>query len=146
MHFFGTLCKIGINHAVLGGVSRKLSGNQEGMLTTIFGTDVKSVRALRTENGVQAIYNYEKFSVTAFYGAGYSATLYTDGFNAKAEEIILPDDYFKGELEAFYNVIKTGKPDKTEREYVAPVYLLEATIEAYEKNKEIFIDIPFVWY
>ncbi len=114
------------------------------MLTTIFGTDVKSVRALRTVNGVQAIYNYEKFSVTAFYGAGYSVTLYTDGFNAKAEEIILPDDYFKGELEAFYNVIKTGKPDKTEREYVAPVYLLEATIEAYEKNKEIFIDIPFV--
>ena len=54
------------------------------------------------------------------------------------------EDFFLPEIETFYNVIKSGKPDKTKRDYIAPVYIIEATIKSYEKNKEVDIDIPFI--
>lgn len=114
------------------------------MITTIFGMDIKSVRAIKTANGVQALYHYDSFTVSAFYGAGYSITIYTGGFSSDCESFDLPQDFYMPELETFYNVIKSGKPDKNRREYIAPVYILEATIESYEKNKEIVIDIPLI--
>lgn len=116
------------------------------MIITVFGTDMKSVRAMKTDNGVHAIYNYDTFTVSAFFGTGYSVTLYTDAFSSISESFDLPEDFYKAEIETFYNVIKTGKPDKTKRDYIAPVCILEATIESYEKNKEININIPFIEY
>lgn len=114
------------------------------MITTIFGTDIKSVRALRTPNGVHALYYYDSFTVSAFYGAGYSVTLYTGRVSALSESFELPRDFYMPELETFYRVIKTGKPDKTARDYIAPVYILAATVDAFEKNTEIAIDIPLI--
>lgn len=114
------------------------------MITTIFGTDIKSVRAVRTQNGVQALYHYDSFTVSAFYGAGYSVTLYTGGFSSMSEAFELPKDFYMPELETFYNVIKTGKPDKTARDYIAPVCILEATVESYESSREVTIDIPSI--
>ena len=112
------------------------------MIITIFGTDMKSVRAIKSDKGVHAIYYYDNFEVSAFFGAGYSVTLYTGEQASISESFELPQDYFMPELETFYNVIKTGQPDKTKIEYTAPVYILKATIEAYENNKEVVIDIP----
>lgn len=114
------------------------------MITTIFGMDIKSVRAIKTKNGVNALYHYDSFTVSAFYGAGYSITLYTGGFSADSKAFDLPEDFYMPELETFYNVIKSGKPDKTKRDYIAPVYILEATIESYENDKEVRIDIPLI--
>ena len=114
------------------------------MMTTIFGTGMKSVRALKTDNGVHAIYDYDKFAVSAFFGAGYSVTLYTGGSSSISESFDLPNDFYMPEIETFYSVIKTGKPDKTKREYIAPICILEATVESYENNKEVVIDIPLI--
>ena len=86
----------------------------------------------------------DSFTVSAFYGAGYSVTLYTGGFSADSKSFDLPEDFYMPELETFYNVIKSGKPDKTKRDYIAPVYILEATIESYENDKEVYIDIPLI--
>ncbi|MBR2973166.1 MAG: Gfo/Idh/MocA family oxidoreductase [Clostridia bacterium] len=113
-----------------------------GMMTTVFGVDVKSVRAMKHPGGVYALYQYEKFAVTAFYGAGYSVSLYT-GQGSEAEGFGLHKGFHIPEIKTFYEVIKTGKSDKTAREFVAPVYILDATIRAYETNKEVTIDIPF---
>mgnify|MGYP000891766208 CR=1 FL=1 len=35
----------------------------------------------------------------------------------------LTQDFYMPELETFYNIIKSGKPDKTKRDYVALVYI-----------------------
>ena len=113
-----------------------------GMMTTVFGVDVKSVRAMKHPGGVYALYQYEKFAVTAFYGAGYSVSLYT-GQGSEAEGFGLHKGFHIPEIKTFYDVIKTGKSDKTAREFVAPVFILEATMKAYETNKEVTIDIPF---
>lgn len=112
------------------------------MMISVFGTDVRSVRALKVNNGVHAIYDYDAFTVSAFYGAGYSVTVYTGGYDAVAKSFSLPGDYYLPELKTFYDVIKNKKPDKTMKEYIAPVYILEATIKAYEENCKMNIDIP----
>lgn len=112
------------------------------MVTTIFGVDIKSVRAIRSKNGVHAIYSYENFDVTVYFGTGYSVTLYMDDFTAQSENFELPDDFYMPELKTFYNVIKTGKADKTTKEYIAPVCILEATEKAFESNEEVKIEIP----
>ena len=112
------------------------------MLTTVFGFGMKSVKAVKTKRGVHAVYNYGSFEVTAFFGAGYSVTVYTSPLYAEGEAFKLPEDFYLPELETFYNVIKSGKPDKTKMEYVAPVYIIEATKKAFETNEEVVIEFP----
>ena len=90
-------------------------------------------------NGVHAVYNYENYSVSAFFGAGYSVTVYTGGYSSVSESFDIPTDYYLPELKAFYNVLKTKKADKTKRQVAAPVYILDATIRAYTENREIII-------
>ena len=109
------------------------------MVMTVFGYDIKSVTAVKDKNGVHAVYNYDDFSVSAYFGTGYSVSVYTTGGNITSEVIVLGEDYFVPELEAFYKVLRSGKADKTEKEIKMPVYVLDATIKAYTEKKEIFI-------
>lgn len=115
-----------------------------GMMTRVFGCDVRAVQALKTQTGVHAVYDYGTFTVSAYYGGGYSVSVYTNGYAAQARTMTLGADFFMPELRTFYEVIKTGKPDKTVKEYIAPVYILEATIAAYEENRKVCIEIPEV--
>lgn len=112
------------------------------MITTIFGVEMKSVRAIKTDKGVNAVYDYGDFAVSAFYGAGYSVTLYTSGFGAVSETITLGDDFFVPELDTFVEVLRTNKADKSTKDYIAPVFILEATVEAFETGNEVEILIP----
>ena len=113
-----------------------------GMMLSVFGSNVKSVRAIKGKDGVHAIYSYDKFTVSAFYGTGYSVSVYTDAYDSISKAFSLPDDYYIPELQTFYDVIKSGRADKSVKDYIAPVYILEATIKSYEKECEIFINIP----
>lgn len=110
------------------------------MVTTVFGYDVKSVSAVKDKNGVHAIYNYDDFSVSGYFGTGYSVSIYSKGNSVTTDIITLPEDYFVPELKAYYEVLKSGKADKTEKQFKTPVYLLDATIKAYTENKEIFLN------
>ena len=112
------------------------------MMTTVFGFGVKSVKAIKSEKGVHAIYDYGDFEVSAYFGAGYSVTVYTGGFSAESESFALESDFYVPEVDTFYEVIKSGKPDKSKKEYVAPVYILEATVKAFETNETVAIEIP----
>lgn len=116
------------------------------MILTVFGTDIKSVRAVRTAHGIHALYSYDTFCVSAFFGTGYSVSVYTNDHHVESKAFDLSPDIYWPELDTFYQVIKTGKPDKTEREYITPVYVLDATLRSYESGNEIAIDIPAVLY
>ena len=105
---------------------------------------MKSVRAIRQGNGVNAIYDYGDFSVSAYYGSGYSITVYTGTNEVQSEVFTLPYEFFMPELDTFIEVIRTRKADKTPRDYVAPVFILDATIRAFESEKEIKIEIPSI--
>lgn len=109
------------------------------MVMTVFGYDIKSVTAVKVKDGVNAVYHYDDYSVSAFFGTGYSACVYSNVTGVRAEVFPLPADYYVPELKAFYEVLKSGKADKTEKEIKAPVYVLDATIRAYTENKEIIL-------
>ena len=109
------------------------------MIMTVFGYDIKSVTAVKDKHGVHAVYNYDDYSVSAYFGASYSVSVYSNVSGFTSEICRLAPDYFVPELKAFYEVIKTGKADKTEKEIKAPVYVLDATIRAYTENKEIVL-------
>lgn len=112
------------------------------MMITIFGTDVKSVFAEKTARGVRAVYKYSDFDVTAFYGGGFSATVYVNGVTSCGGSFKLSDEYYVPLIDNFYKVLKNGKTDRTKKEFIAPVFIIDATINAYTENREIEINIP----
>lgn len=112
------------------------------MMITIFGTDIKSVSAKTEKRGVSAVYHYENFDVTAFYGGGFSAVVYLNGVTSAGGSFALTEKYYEPLLENFYKVMKDKKTDKTKREFIAPVYIIDATIKSYEEEREFEINIP----
>ena len=84
------------------------------------------------------------FCVTAFFGTGYTASVYKSGYDAVSCNIHLGDDYFLPELNDFYQMIKTGRGIADFREFIAPVILIGATKRAFEENRETAVTIPEV--
>lgn len=113
------------------------------MLTSVFGYEVKSVFAEKGKSGVNAIYHYDNFDVSAYFGTGYSVTIYMSDWTVITKEVSLGKDFYRKELEAFYKNLKSGKPEYTPREFAMPIYLIEATIKSFEEKRNIRISNPF---
>lgn len=111
------------------------------MMIEIFGVEVRSVTARRKENSVQAVYKYEDFDVTAYFGTGYTAAVYMSAGNAEVVNVTLTD-CMEAELTEFYHMVKTGQGVEDYRIFAAPVFIIDATIKAYEERKEVEIIIP----
>lgn len=112
------------------------------MMITIFGTDVKSVYAKKFQKGMNAVYHFDGFSVTAFYGGGFSAMVYLNGVTSVGTSFKLCEKFYEPLLDNFYKVLKDNKTDKTKKEFIAPVYIIDATIKSFTEEREVEIDIP----
>ena len=109
------------------------------MITEVFGQSVVSVEAREKKDGVHAIFHYPDWDVTAYFGAGYSITLYLGGYGVKTMEIGLGGEYFMAELNELAEMLREGKVRQTPEEVVYPVFLIDATIRAMESGKEIVL-------
>jgi hypothetical protein len=107
------------------------------MITETFGQNVQSVEAKMSANGagVHAIYHYPEFDVTAFFGAGYSITVYNGGYGAVSEVVNLGGDYFMPELRETNDMLTKRHVRQTPEEVVYPVLVLDATIRAIESGR-----------
>lgn len=112
------------------------------MMVTIFGTEVKSVSAIREGNVVRAVYHYKGFDVSTFYGTGFSAVAYLNGGETYGKSFDLSAEYYMPPLDNFYKSIKNRQPDKTKKEFISSVYIIDATIRSYSCQKEIDINVP----
>ena len=112
------------------------------MMLSVFGTDVKSVVAVKNKDSVSAIYKYDGFSVNAFYGGDYSVTVYGKDMKTFSPAIDLGGAKYIDELVPFLDAIKTGKVDRTLEYLAVPVAVIDATIRAFTEEKEIEITIP----
>ena len=112
------------------------------MMLSVFGTDVKSVKAVKTENAVCAIYRYESFCVNAFYGGDYAITVYGPDQKQFSPDVNLAGAKYNLELVPFLDAINTGKVDRTLDYLKYPVALIDATIRAFNEDKEIEIVVP----
>ncbi len=110
------------------------------MLLSAFGTDVKSVIAVKNEESVSAIYKYDGFTVNAFYGGDYGVTVHCKDMKTVAPAVT-PATYVT-ELSTFVEAVRTGKVDRTLDYLAYPVALIDATIRAFTENKEIEIVLP----
>ncbi len=106
-------------------------------MLTIFGYNVKSVNAVKSANGVSAIYRYDNFDVTAIYGAEYSATIYTT--KKVIHRNINLSDGIEREMNEFMEMLHTGVRPQTFSQLTKPVFVIDATIKAYESGKTVEI-------
>lgn len=112
------------------------------MMLSVFGTDVKSVKAVKNENSVSAIYRYENFSVNAFYGGNYAITIYGNDMKTFSPAVEVDGSKYVDELTPFAEAVRTGKVDRGLDYLVYTVALIDATIRAFTEDKEIEITIP----
>ena len=105
------------------------------MITEVFGQNVQSVEAKQTANGVHAVYHYPNYDVTAFFGTGYSITVYNGGYGVISEAINLGGDYFMPELREANAMLTERRVRQTPEEVVYPVLVLDATIRAIDSGK-----------
>lgn len=114
------------------------------MIITTFGDNIKSVQAFECSEGVNAIFSYDDFNVSAYFGTDYTISVYLKDNKVVFKPVELDVDRdIKLELDAFYNVIKNKKSDMTYRELALPVYIIDAIIKSFKENRKIDIICPF---
>lgn len=112
------------------------------MITSVFGFDVHSVEAWKEdEQTVRAVYHYSDMDVKALFGGDYAVTVYREDQVSKHVPVTL-DGCFDAELDDFCRVIRTGKGVASWKEFVMPVFMIDATIRAFEENREVKIELP----
>ena len=111
------------------------------MITTVFGFDILSVEAWQSGKTVRAVYHYANMDVTAMFGTGYTVTAYKGSGHAKTTCVTM-DGCYDAELHEFYNMVKTGQGAASWREFVMPVFLIDATTRAFEEKREIKVVLP----
>ncbi len=104
------------------------------MVTEVFGQAVVSVSAKRRGEGVDAVFRYPRYDVTAYFGTGYSITVYLGGYGVACERIDLGAEYFLPELEEVARMLREGTVRQTPEELVYPVLVIDALIRSMEAD------------
>ncbi len=105
------------------------------MITEVFGQDIVSVEAVQNGQGVRAVYHYAAFDISAFFGAGYSITVYDGAYGVRSEVINLPADYFMPELREMADMLIKRCVRQTPEQVVYPVFVLDATVRALASGR-----------
>ena len=104
------------------------------MVTEVFGQSVVSVEAKRRGEGVNAVFRYPAFDVTAYFGTGYTITVYLGGYGAECVRVDLGAEYFLPELNELAGMLREGKVRQTPEELVYPVFVIDALIRSMEAD------------
>lgn len=111
------------------------------MCLETFGWAPKSVLATEKNGNVQAIVEYENFSVNcAFVNQNY--TTYTGvvfGVSDTERKAVVLDNVFRFECNTFVEMLRSGKMSHSYEELIAPVFFLDAVKRSYETGEKIEI-------
>ena len=110
------------------------------MLLTVFGNDVKSLHAFKTDNAINCVFHYPRFNVTADFvdeRYEYFASVSTKkGVTGAVYEL---GGAFLAEFMEFYHVL-TGAPSPVGYgEFIIPVFIINAIERAIVSGKEEMI-------
>lgn len=111
------------------------------MMTEIFGLEVRGVSAKRTEDGVLAVYQYDDFFVSTYFGTDYTVAVY-NGYGKTEFVNVTLTGCIDAELGEFYHMVKSGQGVTDYKAFAAPVFIIDATIKAFEEGMEVKIIIP----
>ena len=105
---------------------------------TIFGYDIKSVRAYEKNGSVVAIARYPGFDVTLNFTKNTemgSCILFTQQNNVY--RVLDLANLFENELDAFFDMLETGRMKLSYAQLIKPVAVMEAILESIKNQAEV---------
>ncbi|MDO4618901.1 MAG: Gfo/Idh/MocA family oxidoreductase [Clostridia bacterium] len=109
------------------------------MVMEIFGDEIKSVLANKTEDGAEVIFNYNDFSVKGVYTEYEKSDKYSglvlceDG--EKYSDVTFTDDDFREELGGFVRLLDGGKSPEALDKFIKPVYIMNAIVKSIKTGE-----------
>lgn len=111
------------------------------IICEIFGFYPKSVKAYANGDTYTCVFRYEECDVTGVYvdqDYHYAAVLSTEQ-GVKGGDYTL-DGCSEQEFDAFYTILKNGKQEQTYKEFIAPVFILNAIDRSMKSGEEAQIN------
>jgi predicted dehydrogenase len=108
-------------------------------ITEIFGKYPKAVTAKEIGDTVTAVYEYDSYNVTALYEEASGYYFAERHYEKEVEAIKLGangmDEWFLGEFRDFVDLLRGKSEGRDYTEFIAPVFLLTATVRSLESGK-----------
>ncbi|MBO5362893.1 MAG: Gfo/Idh/MocA family oxidoreductase [Clostridia bacterium] len=116
-----------------------------GVMTEIFGFDVKSVKAFKNGGNITVVFRYPNFDVTGLYVdmnfTCYSALRVSQHHVHHSEYPITGEsECFKIEFDEFYELMHGAKQRKTYDEFIFPVFVMNAIYKSLESGEEVAVN------
>ncbi len=109
------------------------------MVMTVFGNYPKSVSAFNVNNCINVIFHYDNFNVNGIYSSDnfYQAGRFVKN-EAKIQQLVIRSDSpcFFIEFEEFYNILLGKEQEQSYKDFIAPVFVLDAINRAMQSGKE----------
>ena len=109
------------------------------VMTTVFGEDVREVRAECGGTGITFTARYDSFNVTGTFveympnGGYYSVSLFGEG-GTETRLLTIDDNAFRSEMQAFYELLCGGAMHKSYDSLIRPVLILNAITRALDSG------------
>lgn len=115
-----------------------------GVTSAIFGYYPKSVRAFKNGNNVTVIFRYDEYDVTGLYTNDCFSCYYA---MRSAETKVCGNEFtvngdspcFSIEFEEFYALLSGGEQKISYRDFIAPVFVMNAINRSLEENCEVTV-------
>lgn len=109
-----------------------------------FGRNIKSVYAKKSGKTLQVFFHYENFSICGTfvdesYKSYYLARLTENEVKGKEFTVDAKNPCFKAEWDEFYTILSGGKQVATYRDFIAPVFVMNAISHSISSGKEEII-------
>ena len=113
-----------------------------GVVSTIFGYYPKSVRAYKNGNNITVIFRYEDYDVTGLYTNDNFSCYYamrSSENHVRGNEFAVNADSpcFSIEFEEFYALLAGGEQKISYRDFIAPVFVMNAINRSLEEEREV---------
>lgn len=116
-----------------------------GVMSEIFGYDIKSVKAFKNGDKITVVFRYPNFDITGLYVnmnfTCYSACRVSEHHVFSSEYPIKEESpCFKMEFDEFYELMNGAAQRKTYKQFIAPVFVMNAVFKSLESGKEVLVN------
>ncbi len=113
-----------------------------GVTSAIFGYYPKSVRAYKNGNNITVVFRYDDYDVTGLYTDGYFTSYYAmraseNKVSGNEFPVNADSPCFSIEFEEFYELLSGGEQKISYRDFIAPVFVMNAINRSLEDDCEI---------
>lgn len=107
------------------------------VMCEIFGNYPKSVQAFQNGKTCTCVFRYEAYDVTGvFVDGNYTYYAGISCENGCKGDVYTLDTCSKTEFEAFYHILKGGGQEQSYKDFIAPVFIMNAIYRSMQSGKE----------